>query len=274
MTTELTFGMGLPAPDVLANALRNIRSGTDSGSLIKFSGKTGKVTMGVDNDEVSKDAEFAVNPFSFIQGYIAWNSTAGEVVGEVMRPVTEPMPTPGEAPALAVKGWEVQLGFSVKCIFGDEEGTKARYTTSSYGGRKAVDKLGQAIAQQIQKDPTKPVPVIAFDVESYQHKDKSRGTIYTPVFTILEWIGFEEDLVEADVVDDGYDDEPEVSAGEATVHEVKAEEPAHRSRRTEEAAPVAATSEAPRRSRRTEEPAAAVASASAPAEGERRRRRA
>lgn len=273
MTTALTFGAGLPAPDALANALRNIRSGTDSGSLIKFSGKTGKVTMGIDNDEVSKDAEFAVNPFSFIQGYIAWNSKAGEVAGEIMRPVTEPMPTIGEAPENSEKGWEVQLGFSVKCIYGDEEGAKARYITSSYGGRKAVDKLAQAIAQQIQKDLSTPVPVIAIEAESYQHKDKSRGTIYTPLFTVLEWIGFEEEVAEADIVDDA---EPEISAGEAPAPEVKAEEPARRSRRTEEpaAAPATANPEASRRRRGTEESANTGAFfAPEPAEGERRRRK-
>ena len=44
-------------------------------------------------------------------------------------------------------------------------------------------------AEQVEKDQTKPVPVVMLKKDHYQHK--SYGKIYTPVFEIVEWISME-----------------------------------------------------------------------------------
>ena len=65
----------------------------------------------------------------------------------------------------------------------------ARYTVTSVGGRRAVQALAVEIAAQVEKDQTKPVPVVKLGKDHYQHK--SYGRIYTPVFEVVEWVGME-----------------------------------------------------------------------------------
>jgi hypothetical protein len=100
-----------------------------------------------------------------------------------------------EAPPGAKKGWEVQIGCSLKCISGEDEGMECRYTTTSVGGKKAVQQLAVAIAGQVDKDQTKPVPVVELGKEHYQHK--SFGRIYTPLFKVLEWVSMDGTAEEA-----------------------------------------------------------------------------
>jgi hypothetical protein len=96
---------------------------------------------------------------------------------------------------------------------------EVRYTTTSVGGKKAVQALAVAIATQVEKDQSKPVPVVELGKEHYTHK--SYGRIYTPVFKVLEWASM--------------DGKSEVEAEEAPAIE----------------APVEAEAAAPARRRRT-----------------------
>jgi hypothetical protein len=93
------------------------------------------------------------------------------------------------APPGAKKGWETQVGMSIKCLDGEDKGMEARYTTTSVGGKKGVQALAVAIATQVEKDQSKPVPVVELGKEHYTHK--SYGRIYTPVFKVLEWVGMD-----------------------------------------------------------------------------------
>jgi len=182
-------GAKLPSVTSLSAALRNINtgSGMDSGTIILKMDKTGCWVYGADQTEVEDDATWAINPFSFVHGYIAWGD--GEVLGEHMVSVAEPLPELEPAPTGAKKGWEKQVGFSVKCLSGEDEGLEARYTVTSVGGKKAAQGLAVAIAEQVDKAPEKPVPVVTLGKEHYQHK--SYGKIFTPLFTIVKWIGMD-----------------------------------------------------------------------------------
>ena len=178
---------GLPAVQDLASTLRKLETSRDVGSVIIKMDKTGHWVFGADQTEAEPDARWAVNPFSFTHGYIAWGD--GEVLSEKMVNVIEPLPDLGVAPAAAKKGWEQQLGMSFKCLSGEDAGMDARYSVTSVGGKKAVQTLAVAIAGQVEKDSSKPVPVVLLKKEHYQHK--SYGRIYTPVFEIVDWISME-----------------------------------------------------------------------------------
>jgi hypothetical protein len=52
-----------------------------------------------------------------------------------------------------------------------------------------VQALAVTIAEQVDKDPTNPVPVVRLKKEHYQHK--KYGRIYTPVFEVVRWTGLE-----------------------------------------------------------------------------------
>jgi hypothetical protein len=85
----------------------------------------------------------------------------------------------------------------LKCLTGEDAGLECRYTTTSVGGKRAVQTLAVAIAAQVEKDADKPVPIVILKKDHYQHR--SYGRIYTPVFEIIEWVSMDgEDVQELD----------------------------------------------------------------------------
>ena len=186
---------GLPAVSSLSTALRNIEVDVGpAGTAILKMDKTGHWVFGADQTEAEEDSKWAINPFSFVHGFIAWGD--GEVLGEKMVSVSQPLPELEPAPPQSKKGWEIQAGLSLRCISGEDAGLQARYSTTSVGGKRAVLALGAAIVAQVERDQSKPVPVVLLKKEHYQHKNY--GRIYTPVFEIVEWVSMEGDASSGD----------------------------------------------------------------------------
>jgi hypothetical protein len=184
MNLTVFQGANLPSVQSLSQALRSVSTTSETGVAILKMDKTGHWVFGADQTEIEDDSLWAVNPFSFVHGAIAWGD--GEVLGEKMVPITDPLPDLGPAPPNARKGWEKQVGLSLKCMSGEDEGLEVRYAATSVGGRKAVQTLAVSIAEMVEKDPSKPVPMVFLKKEHYQHK--SYGKIYTPVFAIQKWV--------------------------------------------------------------------------------------
>jgi hypothetical protein len=176
----------------VALALRKVAPSAAGGTAIIKMDKTGHWVFGADQTEVDADSLWAVNPFSFVHGYIAWGE--GEVLGEKMTSITSPLPELEAAPPNAKRGWEEQVGLSMKCIKGEDEGLEVRYTVTSVGGKRAVQAMGIKIAERVDESPEAPVPVIRLKKEHYMHK--SFGRIYTPLFEIEAWIGMEGEVKE------------------------------------------------------------------------------
>ena len=178
----------LPPVTSLSTALRALEAETGpAGVVILKMDKTGHWVFGADQTEVEPDATWAINPFSFIHGFIAWGD--GEVLGEKMVSVSQPLPEMEAAPAGAKRGWETQVGMSLKCLSGEDKDMEARFSSTSVGGKRAVQTLAVAIANQVEADQSKPVPVVRLKKDHYAHK--SYGKIYTPVFEIVEWVGMD-----------------------------------------------------------------------------------
>ena len=187
--SNLTFSQAnLPAVANLSTALRRLESevGPAGVAILKMD-KTGHWVFGADQTEVEESSTWAVNPYSFVHGFIAWGD--GEVLAEKMSSVAEPLPEVEAAPPGAKNGWQKQVGLSLKCISGDDEGLEVRFATTSVGGVRAVQALAVAIATQVEKDQTKPVPVVNLKKDHYQHK--SYGRIYTPIFDVVNWMGMD-----------------------------------------------------------------------------------
>lgn len=199
MSNLTTFNAAnLPSVTALATALRTIE--TDVGAagvvIIKMD-KTGHWVYGADQTEIDDKSLWAVNPFSFVHGYIAWGD--GEVLGEKMVSVSQPLPELDVAPPNAKRGWEVQVGMSMKCITGEDEGLEVRYTSTSVGGKRAVQSLAVAIASQVDVDQANPVPIVSLQKEHYAHK--SYGRIYTPIFNIQKFTSMDGAPPPADAIE-------------------------------------------------------------------------
>jgi hypothetical protein len=186
MSNITTFSAAnLPSVTSLSTALRALETEVGAaGVVILKMDKTGHWVFGADQTEVDDGSTWAVNPFSFVHGFIAWGD--GEVLGEKMVSVSQPLPELEEAPPMARKGWETQVGMSMKCLSGEDKGMEVRYTTTSVGGKRSVQALAVAIATQVDADPKLPVPIVLLEKEHYSHK--SYGRIYTPIFKITSWM--------------------------------------------------------------------------------------
>ena len=188
-------GANLPSAQSLSQALRSIEADVGPvGSVILKMDKTGHWVYGADQTEVEKETLWAINPYSFVHGYIAWGT--GEVLAEKMVPISEPLPDLDPPPAGAQAGWQRQVGMSLKCMSGEDKGMEARYAVTSVGGKHSMHALAIKIAEQFDKDQTKPVAVVKLGSDHYAHK--SYGRVYTPTFDIVEFIGMdgEEDVSE------------------------------------------------------------------------------
>ena len=187
---------GLPAVSSLATSLRSIAVDVGpAGVVILKMDKTGHWVFGADQTEVEDDTTWAVNPFSFVHGFIAWGD--GEVLGEKMASVSQPLPELDVSPPGAKKGWETQVGMSLKCLSGEDKGMEARFTTTSVGGKRSVQALAVALAEQVDKDQTKPVAIVKLKKDHYAHK--SYGKIFTPVFQVVEWVSMDAEEAPAQV---------------------------------------------------------------------------
>ena len=189
MNDIVTFGNAkLPSAQNLSQALRSLESSVGgSGMAILKMDKTGHWVFGADQTEVEDDSTWAINPFSFVHGYIAWGE--GDVLGEKMVPVADPLPEMDVAPPGAKRGWELQVGMALKCMSGEDKGLEVTYNVTSIGGKRAVQKLALDIAAQVEKDQSKPVAVVRLKKEHYAHK--SYGRVYTPIFDIVSWVGLD-----------------------------------------------------------------------------------
>ena len=189
----------LPPVTSLSTALRALEAEAGpAGVVILKMDKTGHWVFGADQTEVEPETTWAINPFSFIHGFIAWGD--GEVLGEKMVSVSAPLPEMDAAPAGAKRGWETQVGMSLKCLSGEDKDMEARFSATSVGGKRAVQTLAVAIANQVEADQTKPVPIVRLKKDHYAHK--SYGKIYTPVFEIVEWVGMDGDTTPAPEVEE------------------------------------------------------------------------
>ena len=185
MSNLVTFsGANLPSVKSLSTSLRKLTpNGAAAGVAIIKMDRTGHWVFGADQTEIEDGSKWAINPFSFVHGFIAWGD--GVVLGEKITSVSDPLPELDVAPPAAIKGWEPQCGMSLKCISGEDTGMEARFTTTSLGGRKAVQELAVVIAAQVDTDESNPVPIVTLGSQHYSHK--SYGRIYTPVFEVKSW---------------------------------------------------------------------------------------
>lgn len=168
--------------------------------------KTGHWVYGADQTEIEPESLWAVNPFSFVRGYICWGAqntpSMGKLLGEVMGTQFQKMPEmPDDIPDS--NGWEMQMGFSVQCISGNDKGLAARYMTKTKGGLPEVQRLSHEIKQHEKNDPSSPIAIIKLKSTHYNHP-QGYGRIYNPVIDIVKFVSNEtepkaEDITEAPV---------------------------------------------------------------------------
>jgi hypothetical protein len=197
-------GANLPSVQSLSSALRSLEADIGpSGTVIIKMDRTGHWVFGASQTPIEEGSLWAANPFSFVHGYIAWG--VGTVLAEKLVPVSEPLPELDPPPEGAERGWEMQVGMVLVCVDGRDKGLQARFTATSVGGKRGVQAVGVAVRNQVDKDPTKPVPLLDLKADTYMHK--KYGKVITPIFDIVDWVS-----LDAESLDDLDEAELEVAA--------------------------------------------------------------
>lgn len=207
MTELVNFG-NLPSIAELSNSLKDFAATVPvrpKEVYLKMD-KTGHWVYGADQTEIEPDSLWAVNPLSFVKGYICWGAqntpNMGKLLGEKMVTQFQKMPDmPEDIPDS--NGWELQMGFSLACINGNDKGLQARFMSKTKGGVPAVQRLSLAIREHTLEDKTTPIALIKLKSEHYNHTG-GYGRIYNPVLEIVKFVSNEteptvEEVAEAPV---------------------------------------------------------------------------
>tara|TARA_R110000787_G_scaffold2997_6_gene11447 strand:- start:6756 stop:7451 length:696 start_codon:yes stop_codon:yes gene_type:complete len=206
----VNFGGGqLPSIQDLAATLSKVTARPESGvdtAFMQFDG-TGHWVFGVDKDMPEEGSQWAINPYSFMHGYIAWASTRGlPPLKEHMVPLNDPLPDIGPAPeGTGDNGWEHQLGFSVRCLSGAYEGTHATYAAATKGCHDLVAEIGAEISARVAKHPDTPVPAVELLHEQWYSHPK-HGKTWVPKVKFVDWLSMVGTAASDDELDDELDD--------------------------------------------------------------------
>lgn len=212
----------------LKSGLQNVQATVPSagGDPILRLLRDGNWVYGQENIEVEEGSLWAINPTSLQHGWVSWTDNKkgnNEIVGEVMVPMTSPLPGRAE---MRDTGWDwsQQLSCMIVCVAGEDEGEQVIYKTTSVGGMNAMKKLIGEIMKQLDVNPGKPVPVVTLDTDNYMHK--TWGKTYVPVFNVQKWVA-----IDATTLEDEGEPQDEGQETQETHEEAPQAEEAPRRRR-------------------------------------------
>ena len=170
-----------------ANVVTNMkRAGSTRVGFLKM-GKDGQWSYGTDETEVTEEDHVFIDPNGFVHGWQSWADTdlagvSSELLGDVIAGMDQPLPDrPAKVPENG-RPWSEVRGMSVLLA-----GEKLVYSTTSVGGINAFAGLAEEYLAQFHADPSRMIAEVSLSCDSYKHKNKTYGRIYTPVFTVVEW---------------------------------------------------------------------------------------
>lgn len=183
--------------------------GMDDGGLpiLSLDKDEGFWRFGEDNTELDEKDLLAVNPISFVHGYVAFGKeglaeTLDGDKAEVMVPADGPLPHRDTLPELELvklkrgeearePSWQLCMGVQMVIIEGPNEGTTVIYKPMSKGGQRMVRKLMAEIGRRLEDGREDCVPLIEVWSEDYKHR--TYGKIFNPLFEVVEWTTAEDD---------------------------------------------------------------------------------
>lgn len=161
---------------------------TGQSGVLQFT-KHGDWVFGAEKTEVTPDDLFAVNPSSFVTGYICWAKDEKQwkngPIDEVSVPLGQTTPLKHELKQHEGGDWQEMSGFSFRFTEGQFKGKEGKFTTTSRGGMTAVRGLMDALIARLDTDDVLIVPVVSPGADFYIHK--TWGKTWTPVLDIEDW---------------------------------------------------------------------------------------
>lgn len=185
--------MGLPT-ETAANSLRAAANDRETSNAfieslegrewLKFAARQQRWMFGKHRERLGDD-RIAVHPGSFKHGWCAWSE--GVNLGEVMVPLSKPLPDPNNLPEWSKKGkLSRQYQVDLQPIEGEHEGIPMRFRSNSFGGVSAVQDLMGRVADRLSVEDEYIVPLVILEADAYEHD--TWGPTANPVFKIVGWL--------------------------------------------------------------------------------------
>jgi hypothetical protein len=165
-----------------------------TGTLLKFS--KGDWLAGKENRQITPGTRMVADMDSYSVGWIRWSN--GKPTDPRMIRIVDRL-KPAQRDDLGDQDcelWETDdkgaprdpWQFTNNLVMADPEtGEVFTFTTSSKGGRRALDKLCQAYGLERVRHRDE-WPVVELGIDSYQHPNKAYGRIKEPILKISGWI--------------------------------------------------------------------------------------
>jgi hypothetical protein len=153
----------------------------------------GKWAFGQDRTEVEQGSQWALDVRELKHGYVAWPPATAKdrkPIGEKMVPANAPLPALNSLPDVGVP-YQLQFGFDLLCMSGEDNGTLAQYKNGSNGAKQMVQALVGDLRRQARVNPDKLCPVVTLEIRPWDSKEW-RKTFHNPVLNILRWISYDE----------------------------------------------------------------------------------
>jgi len=157
-----------------------VGAANDPYPLLKIDQATGQMIYGAENVVLTNGTSWAVNPYSFEQGWVCWDDNRTKK-GEIMVPLGEKVPEP-EQTGIGWN-WTEQVAFQLADL--DDPTMVIKLCNSSKGAQKAFSALLAAIRSR--PDANYAAPVVRPFTSSYELKKFGR-TVWEPKFPVHDWM--------------------------------------------------------------------------------------
>jgi hypothetical protein len=154
--------------------------------LMQFKSREGAIWVyGQRRTIPEPDSLWAVNPTSFLWGWVCWND-GSKILGEKLVSIGEPLP---DVAGMPDKGfpWQQEMAVDLKCVSGTDAGTEVTFKTNTEGGkgelRRLIDTVGNRLGGQ---HDGKVAPIVRLEKDSYPHGQY--GKTWVPLLPILDWM--------------------------------------------------------------------------------------
>jgi hypothetical protein len=158
--------------------------------LMQFKSREGGIwAFGQRRTVPEPNSLWAVNPASFLWGWVCWGDSSKSPIGEKLVPISQPLPDVTEMPE---KGspWQQEMVVNLKCISGTDAGTEVAFKTNTEGGKGEVVRLIEEVRDRLNGQHQGRVsPIVRLENSSYPHQQY--GKTFVPLLTIVDWMSLD-----------------------------------------------------------------------------------
>jgi len=167
-------------------------AGGGSVDYLSFSGKTGRYSLGRQQEDVDPEQLYIVEPKSFVGGWVCWKNSKpiDRIEWSVLKAKEQAVSKDdledhGPYRESAGEGWQQLLGFGL--ISADAILGQVKFSSTSKSGRNSIGDLMKEIGvRSASSEPS--MPLIYFESTTFESNGQ---TNHKPVFAIEAWVSRE-----------------------------------------------------------------------------------